>query len=1854
MSFSAIKPLAIIPNYPLVSCTTCGYCVVLNHIPAHLNKHHGILSAARREEIMESLQVLQRKHGLISDQDGLSDIELPKTPIPEFTELAPAVPFGLRCHHCPFVCTNSKSKEDIMVKHQRRSHTADELGGAMDDRKAILHHHTTYDVWTQRFFNNNLLSQYFEVTPTPGTEVQAVAEDGTPFGPSSHAEGLVMQMVTRATEAQSNAIKAMTTLSLDRHISADEVGIQSGNGWLYHVQWPHYYRGIVARDVLRLKAEPTADEPLLALAVEILADSVRWMFAKAGEAAKMEHNASAGVNRRAGSDKPRRWTTPSGSTDTIHRYGQFIGRVFIHYHRTETPPLVKDTTWEPTSSQAEAYRDLWEAIRRAQVESTAGAGRRAVVHAEDSATTLACLRFVLSLFDHDWKRGQSGCILYGTLATFCLQADGSWLQVQYTTKVIAGLLSTARAAIFSQSLLSHRQSGHPISQGVDDMVSRFMVPTGPSAYHSTPGMWLARTLAYGRRLCKDIASPHSISWSDDKNELDISGVTLRMDKLGSFAHHLTESLEKQLASLVLVDDSPIDSVEEQLDALPTIPWGQIHDDPNNNQPFWSFLQSPVMDLRKSTSESSGTWIWRRLLRSPALVHAWLRGSGKSDCTPSLRQTEVDRYLGKVRAFLDTLALSFYFLSGQPSRAPELVSFRWCNGREGALRNIFIDDGQVYTLSLYHKCFRQNGAPSPVYRFLPHRVGRCLIWYLWLVIPFLGTIGDDGAFSHVSNPYLFTGDVHIAVDSRGRPATHHPQETELAGPTEAEGDDGRDSDDEDMLWETGEEFPGAAPEPETHASPPGAASQGFVDVFRSRHWYPGRFCSLVLNECAGHMAPHLGVSRWRHAASAIGRQYCGGFEVFDQETSAEPVNPFLDRQQNHTSTTAENYGRPANHNPQSGSHQSRAKFRVVSLNWHHFLGLQSSSRSGAALPAAHSEPSSSSSPWIADASTSLQRASADRRAMRLRRLADIDWLGRLRAYRSGFARDTTKDTFKPTQRETISAVAHGLPFIIQIGGTGIGKSMTFELVAHASPVGVTIVVAPFSLLREAHHRRCQERGVHSHSFDPRVYTPTCQIIVVTPEHFLTQKFASVLARLRNDHLLDRIVIDEAHVVLDAHLGFRSTVLELCSLLGNFGVQLVFLSASLPPREMPTFMSRLHLPEHGTKVIRARTRQTKIRYKVKLIPHAAVKEQAARAASVAQDYLRLFQPHGGKVLIFALSTELVKLTAQLLGCEHIYADSCNKLEKSAIMDRFQSPGSRALVATPAISEGHHVVDVMATIHIEMLPRPVNHIQAAGRGARGRYGSISTLLYSKSPGGDDFDLSKKFAYTTKCRRLFIDDYMDGVPEATGQVCGQYSPGELPCDICRPELDDLSCIGLGTSASASAPLSGPHDIVPLLGDDPFVVVDHPDETQQSQELPSLTSDAENPQLPSSRGDRASIAVPVEHVAVDTFVVVDGGLCESEAFGHAGGGSFSPTTRPSARTAVAGDELLPRSTNREATHSRGCPSLDGCNITRDTGAASSYQSGSSSPSSLASSADPGGSAFTPITTPRSSAASGPQHTIPSSPWPSITPLSIGPPRHTLGQDEVSSTAVAPGSPMEPGAAGSPLTPSSVQVATSSGCQPIRPPATPRNGASLMTVSHSCVQSQARQYPSTSHACCSAATSAPRTSAYKRVLFDDETAEPESASPRSPKSHRVTVLPGTPSPLRDRSTTLNPTTPIDDGSHRTDTGLYVQAYQSRILTSTLSEEQKYRILQRLIERGPGACLYCLAHFKRLDHEESECPHLQQHDCAEAVAHFNDQLLIDATALRRSLVARSVLYTGCFHCRMPQCYCPSFVAAGFEG
>ena len=71
----------------------------------------------------------------------------------------------------------------------------------------------------------------------------------------------------------------------------------------------------------------------------------------------------------------------------------------------------------------------------------------------------------------------------------------------------------------------------------------------------------------------------------------------------------------------------------------------------------------------------------------------------------------------------------------PPQGSELVTVQYKNSVNGESRGVFIEDGLVVYVTMYHKNIGSTGKSKVIHRYLPREVGELVVYYLWFALLF---------------------------------------------------------------------------------------------------------------------------------------------------------------------------------------------------------------------------------------------------------------------------------------------------------------------------------------------------------------------------------------------------------------------------------------------------------------------------------------------------------------------------------------------------------------------------------------------------------------------------------------------------------------------------------------------------------------------------------------------------------------------------------------------------------------------------------------------------------------------------------------------------------------------------------------------------------------------------------------------------------------------------------------------------------------------------------------------------------------------------------------------------------------
>lgn len=111
------------------------------------------------------------------------------------------------------------------------------------------------------------------------------------------------------------------------------------------------------------------------------------------------------------------------------------------------------------------------------------------------------------------------------------------------------------------------------------------------------------------------------------------------------------------------------------------------------------------------------------------------------------------------------------------------------------------------------------------------------------------------------------------------------------------------------------------------------------------------------------------------------------------------------------------------------------------------------------------------------------------------------------------------------------------------------------------------------------------------------------MLVTPERAVTPAFAKFLNAKRSLQELDRIVINECHIMLESITAWRPALLDLITMT-SIDTQVVYLTATLPPTLQRRFMQLAGLDISTLAVCQSSTTQKQISYLLAVVEAEAI--------------------------------------------------------------------------------------------------------------------------------------------------------------------------------------------------------------------------------------------------------------------------------------------------------------------------------------------------------------------------------------------------------------------------------------------------------------------------------------------------------------------------------------------------------------------------------------------------------------------------------------------------------------------------
>jgi superfamily II DNA helicase RecQ len=971
----------------------------------------------------------------------------------------------------------------------------------------------------------------------------------------------------------------------------------------------------------------------------------------------------------------------------------------------------------------------------------------------------ASSEFWVAMFDHDLRDKEyenamlSGLAVLGT----CGEKNG-WVPAIFYTPTLAATITSMRAIIIRRAwriredhIEQQMESGMDrnaaeedapvIHQLVQRDVAKFMTMTEFGGQpHPIETIYTQKM--YGLKIRYTTNADGQTGWTGTNSDIIATRkIQFSMDQIRKVVHGLLATMRKRLVEELMFRVPGIS--DWRAEDMPRFDMASIVDNHSVMDEGFSFIH----DARNQWPVDGKRWLGRQLFTHAHVGARFMEERESQTFNPDV----VESYLRQVRRWKEELLVLVHMSAGAPARATELVSVQQVNGENARChRGIMIDQGMVAFITSYHKGFSASQSQKCVHRFVPQEVGELVVYYLWLIEPF----------------------VRILQSSRGQ-MTFSSWLWEPA-PEEEWGDE-----EEEWAEEDEEEGGRDLPEiPEDQSAEARFIRQHSIATAARNcdgHWETNRIRRAMRRESEKRIGVPIGPSDWRQAYPAIHREFAINQDVvgtlkriyanenpfkqgveMDEEQTRETIRA---KQSGHSPQMEESiYGRQLQQNPFTTRREQDA-FREVSMDWHRFMQFPSSYEVKNVSP---------------DIKRRIKQEQDSRKFERWRQMQDIDVEDQLKKMYGAHAR------FRGKQREALDAIIGGQSRIVVVMRTGGGKSLLFMLPAAASQDGVTIVVMPKVMLQEDMADRCRKDGIRCAIWsDDRAPPYDAQIVFVIAESAVSQSFADFVNAKMLNQQLERIIIDECHSVLQSTKKFRPKVLQLRELISR-QTQVVCLTATLPPRREPAFMSIMDMEPSEVRMIRESTVRPNIRYSV-----IAYDGEVETLRQVIDGKLAQY-PAEDRIIVYCYRIKDMHSYASEIGGAVFYSGVGEIERKREIMGMLTEGEERLFWSTSALGEGIDASTIRVVIHVGGINKLDDFGQQSGRAGRdGVTASESIVLqaerknqqgqsYIVRTGGEEPQMIE-YLDGTRCRRVVLDADMDG--DSTRTSC---RIGEQFCDVC------------------------------------------------------------------------------------------------------------------------------------------------------------------------------------------------------------------------------------------------------------------------------------------------------------------------------------------------------------------------------------------------------------------------------------------------------------------------------------------
>lgn len=661
----------------------------------------------------------------------------------------------------------------------------------------------------------------------------------------------------------------------------------------------------------------------------------------------------------------------------------------------------------------------------------------------------------------------------------------------------------------------------------------------------SPVSTIVRSMTYGRAYREKVGTAPRITWEQDGRVLRFFSEDVDIEKLRGAAMAVIDEAEATLRGLT---------------------FGRWETRLRGEVDISRMRDSMLFERAGHSFLDTNKWLdpgFHMLAAAGAEKH-WDEGAGR------WKLAAVRDWLKSAATMRVALLAAVHIWGGQPGRGPEIMTLRWCD-TQNLTRNVIIFQGHVMLITDRDKYKAIRGIGRKVARFLPDRLGKCLVAFIAWVMPLERLLWRDAGVQGPSaklDPWLWK-------DARTG------------------------------IWDT----PVLTKKLRALTMKHVGVAIGVSDYRHIAIALGRRIQGLVVQQI--EVETLEGIDGDAHRVDPI----------TGERVTARRREYVFDLQATHKTKTAVMHYAVESEFPGQLAAEMVQRFKEVSRLWHQYMD-GSGSRDGAdedenpedfrarAVPEGSKVTTASAAPGPVSASrqeapvsgiVNRPPQSGDQAAYQMARPDEVETklhqglrklLGEGASWRSEEQHAAARLVL--TARNATRAIIV-LP-------TGAGKSVLFMLPSLPGlNGGVSIVVVPFSALANDVVGRAREAGIDCLLWDFGADTPgeehirVAPLVVVAAETATTRGFRRYADSLRARGLIKRVFVDECHTVI-TDATYRERLLSLYE-LELHDRPIFMLTATLPVR-MEWIFRRQMLAEDA-EIIRSSTAKLNIEYEVATI-------------------------------------------------------------------------------------------------------------------------------------------------------------------------------------------------------------------------------------------------------------------------------------------------------------------------------------------------------------------------------------------------------------------------------------------------------------------------------------------------------------------------------------------------------------------------------------------------------------------------------------------------------------------------------